>query len=188
MRHLEFDGRYTRAILEEKKRATVRRRKPNLRRGDEILIHVGGYIIGRAIVEDIEGRRVCELTDSDAFLDGFSSREELIEALKKHYWNLSDFDTVYIIHFRLTERFEKPVMSSDYAYEGNSPLEVAEMALRYLALPEEDRELIKLFLQTGSLRKVAYRLGGLHKRRKIREALKRAYMELKKEGLMGPKT
>lgn len=188
MRHLEFDGRYTGAILEERKRATVRvGKKPNLNPGDEILIHAGGYVIGKALVESVESKSVLELNDDDALLEGFSCREELLEALKVHYKTLSDTDTVHIIRFRLIERFEKPVMSSDYAYEGNLPLDIAEMALKYLSLPDGDRELIELFLRSGSLRKAAYRLGGLDKRREIREALKRAYTELKKAGLIEPK-
>jgi hypothetical protein len=120
-------------------------------------------------------------------LDGFSGREELIRALKEHYRYVNDDSKAHVIVFRLVEKFDKPVMSSDYAYEGNLPVEIAEKALKYLDLPEEDRKLIELFLKTGSLRKAAYRLGGLNKRHLIREALRRAYEELKKRGIMGPK-
>jgi len=188
MRHLEFDGRYAEAILSGKKRATVRLgRRPNLKEGDAVLIHSGGYALGKAIIERVESKTVGELTDEDAFLDGFSSREELINALKTHYKHVNDDSPAHVIVFRLVERFDKPVMSSDYAYEGNNPIEIAEMALKYLDLPEEDRRLIELFLKTGSLRKAAYRLGGMNKRYLIRDALRRAYEELKKRGLMGPK-
>ena len=188
MKHLEFDGRYAGAILKGKKRATVRLgRRPNLKPGDEVLIHSGGYAIGKAIIERVESKRVGELTDEDAFLDGFSSREELVRALKEHYKYVSDDSPAHVVVFRLVERFEKPVMSSDYAYEGNLPVEIAEMALKHLNLPEEDRKLLELFLKTGSLRKAAYRLGGLNKRYLIRDALRRAYEELKSRGLMGPK-
>jgi len=188
MKHLEFDGRYREAILKGKKRATVRLgRRPNLKPGDEVLIHSGGYAIGRAVIERVESKTVKELTDEDAFLDGFSSREELINALREHYRWVKDDSKAHVIVFRLVERFDKPVMSSDYAYEGNLPVEIAEKALKHLDLPEEDRRLIELFLKTGSLRKAAYRLGGLNKRHLIREALRRAYEELKRRGLMGPK-
>lgn len=188
MRHLEFDGRYADAILKGKKRATVRLgRRPNLKEGDVVLIHAGGYALGKAVVEKVETKTVRELTDEDAFLDGFSSREELIRALKGHYKYVNDDSKAHVVVFRLVEKFDKPVMSSDYAYEGNLPVEIAEKALKYLDLPKEDRKLIELFLKTGSLRKAAYRLGGLNKRYLIREALRRAYEELKKKGIMGPK-
>ncbi|NJE10839.1 ASCH domain-containing protein [Thermococcus sp. MAR1] len=187
MRHLEFDGRYAEAILSGRKRATVRLgRRPNLKPGDEVLIHSGGYAIGKAVIERIESKTVGELTDEDAFLDGFSGREELIRALKSHYRHVNDDSIAHVIVFRLVERFEKPVMSSDYAYEGNLPVEIAEKALKYLDLSEEDRKLLELFLQAGSLRKAAYRLGGMNKRYLIRDALRRAYEELKKRGIMGP--
>lgn len=188
MKHLEFDGRYREAILTGKKRATVRLgRKPNLKPGDMVLIHSGGYAIGRAVIESVESKRVGELSDEDAFLDGFRSREELIHALKEHYKRVDDDSPAHVIVFRLVEKFQKPVTSSDYAYEGNLPVEIAEMALKHLELPEEDRELLELFLRTGSLRKAAYRLGGLNKRYLIRDALRRAYEELKKRGLMESK-
>ncbi|AEK73838.1 hypothetical protein GQS_09720 [Thermococcus sp. 4557] len=188
MRHLEFDGRYADAILGGRKRATVRLgRRPNLEPGDEVLLHSGGYAIGKAVIERVESKTVGELTDEDAFLDGFSSREELIRALKSHYKYVNDDSTAHVIVFRLVERFEKPVMSSDYAYEGNLPLEIAEKALKHLDLSDEDRKLLELFLQAGSLRKAAHRLGGMNKRYLIRDALRRAYSELKKRGIMGPK-
>ncbi|ASJ03044.1 ASCH domain-containing protein [Thermococcus profundus] len=188
MKHLEFDGRYAEAILRGKKRATVRLgRKPNLKPGDEVLIHSGGYAIGKAVIERVESKTVAELTDEDAFLDGFSGREELVNALKSHYKYVNDDSPAHVVVFRLIEKFEKPVTSSDYAYEGNLPLEIAENALKYLDLPEEDRKLIELFLKAGSLRKAAYRLGGLNKRYLIRDALRRAYEALKAKGIMGPK-
>ncbi len=136
-------------------------------------------------MEKVEDKRVGELTDEDAILDGFPSREELINALKSHYRYVNDDSPAHVIVFRLVERFDKPVMSSDYAYEGNLPLEIAEKALRYLDLPGEDRKLIELFLKTGSLRKAARRLGGLDRRYLIRDALRRAYEELKRRGIMG---
>jgi hypothetical protein len=188
MKHLEFDGKYADSILKGRKRATVRLgRRPKLKEGDVVLIHAGGYALGKAVIERVESKTVKELTDEDAFLDGFSSREELIKALKEHYRYVNDDSPAHVVVFRLVEKFERPVMSSDYAYEGNLPIEIAEKALKYLDLPEEDRKLIELFLKTGSLRKAAYRLGGLNKRYLIREALRRAYEELKKRGLMGPK-
>ncbi|WP_297417256.1 ASCH domain-containing protein [Thermococcus sp.] len=188
MRHLEFDGRYAEAILSGKKRATVRLgRRPGLHPGDEVLIHSGGYALGRAVVEMVETKTVGGLTGEDALLDGFSTRDELIQALKTHYKYVNDDSTAHVIVFRLVERFDKPVMSSDYAYEGNKPVEIAEMALEHLDLPEEDRKLIELFLKTGSLRKASYRLGGMNKRYMIRDALRKAYEELKRMGLMEPR-
>ncbi|WP_010477956.1 ASCH domain-containing protein [Thermococcus zilligii] len=188
MKHLEFDGKYAEAILKGKKRATVRLgRRPGLKEGDLVLVHSGGYVLGKAVIERVESKTVGELTNEDALLDGFSSREELINALREHYRWVNENSKAHVVVFKLVEKFNTPVMSSDYAYEGNLPVEIAEKALKYLDLPEEDRKLIELFLKTGSLRKAAYRLGGLNKRYLIRDTLRRAYEQLKEKGLMGPK-
>lgn len=184
MKHLKFDGRYRTAILEGKKRATVRRGRVNLREGDEVFIHSGGYVLGKARIVRVERKPIEALTDEDAIKDGFSSREELIRALREHYPDLKG--EVTVVEFELVEK-SKPVLSSELPYEGNSPLEIARMALKHLKLSEEDERLIKLFLKSGSLRKAAYRLGGMDKRYLIRDVLRRAYKELKERGLMDSK-
>ncbi|WP_456449983.1 ASCH domain-containing protein [Palaeococcus sp. (in: euryarchaeotes)] len=187
MEHLKFDGRYKDALISGRKRATIRLNRVSLNPGDEVLIHSGGYVLGFARIRRVERKKVRELTDEDAKLDGFRNREELIRALGKHYRNLSPEMDTTLIEFELVEKFQKPVLSADFPYEGNLPLEIAEKALKYLDLQEEDERLIRLFLREGSLRKAAYKLGGLHERHKIRKALRRAYEELKSKGIMEPK-
>ncbi|HIP88995.1 MAG TPA: ASCH domain-containing protein, partial [Thermococcus paralvinellae] len=92
------------------------------------------------------------------------------------------------IEFELTKVLDKPILSADFPYEGNTPIEIAEKALKYLDnLSSEEIALLNLFLKEGSLRKASYKLGGLNKRYKIREVLRKAYEELKKKGLMEPK-
>ncbi|WP_048151437.1 ASCH domain-containing protein [Palaeococcus ferrophilus] len=184
MRHLKFDGRYREAILSGRKRATVRAGKVNLREGDEVFIHAGGYVLGRARIRRVERKSIEELTEEDAIKDGFSSREELLRALREHYPNLRG--EVTVVEFELVER-SRPVLSSELPYEGNSPLEIARMALKHLDLDQEDERLIRLFLKEGSLRKAAYKLGGMNRRYLIRDALRRAYKELKEKGLMDSK-
>jgi len=189
LRHLEFDGRYMEAILSGRKRATVRLgRKPSLQPGDEVLLHCGGYVIGRAVVEGVETKTLRELDEGDAVLDGFSSRQELIEALKTHYARVEPESTAHIIRFRIVETPQKMVHSSEYAYEGNSPVEIAKNALEHLeSLSEEERRILQLFLEKGSIRRAARKLGGMDKRGLIRDVLRRAYYELKDRGIMGPR-
>ena len=55
----------------------------------------------KARVDKVVVKRVKELTDEDAKKDGFNSREELIEALKKIYGNIKDSEFVTIVHFTL---------------------------------------------------------------------------------------
>ncbi|AEH25519.1 ASCH domain-containing protein [Pyrococcus yayanosii] len=189
MKNLKFDGRYKEDILAGRKRATIRLgRKVNLRPGEEVLIHAGGYVLGKARITRVETKPVAELTDEDARKDGFSSREELIQALREHYKFVRPDSPATIIEFELVKKLDKPILSADFPYEGNNPIEIAEMALRHLEnLSFEEVALLKLFLREGSLRKAAMKLGGLNKRYKIREVLRKAYEELKKRGLMEPK-
>ena len=88
MRNLKFDGKYKDLLLSGKKRATIRVGKVNLKPGDEVLIHSGGYVIGKAKIRKVEKKRVSELTDEDAIMDGFKNKEELLDALKEHYKNI----------------------------------------------------------------------------------------------------
>ncbi len=187
MRNLKFDGRYRELILSGRKTATVRIGRINLRPGDAVLIHSGGYVLGRAVIKSVEEKAIGELTDEDAKMDGFRSRGELIDALKRHYKNIKPDTKVAVVQFELKEKFERDILSSDFPYEGNNPVEIAELALKHLNLLDDDRRLLELFLKAGSLRKAAYRLGGLNRRYIIREVLRRAYEELKRKGVMGPK-
>lgn len=188
MRNLKFDGKYKDLLLSGKKRATIRVGKVNLKPRDEVLIHSGGYVIGKAKIRKVEKKRVSELTDGDAIMDGFKNKEELLDALKAHYKNINPDTEVTVIKFEFTKLLDKPILSADFPYEGNNPVEIAELALKHLKdLSFEEIALLKLFLQSGSLRKAAYKLGGLNKRYKIREVLRKAYEELKKMGIMEPK-
>ena len=188
MRNLKFDGKYKDLLLSGKKRATIRVGKVNLKPGDEVLIHSGGYVIGKAKIRKVEKKRVSELTDEDAIMDGFKNKEELLDALKAHYKNINPDTEVTVIKFEFTKLLDKPILSADFPYEGNNPVEIAGLALKHLKdLSFEEIALLKLFLQSGSLRKAAYKLGGLNKRYKIREVLRKAYEELKKMGIMEPK-
>ncbi|HIP74865.1 MAG TPA: ASCH domain-containing protein [Thermococcus paralvinellae] len=189
MKNLKFDGRYKEMILCGKKKATIRLgRKINLKPGDEVLIHSGGYVLGKGIIKRVETKKVSELTDEDARLDGFRDKEELAKALMEHYKHLTPNTSVTIIEFELTKVLDKPILSADFPYEGNNPIEIAEKALKYLDnLSFEEIALLNLFLKEGSLRKASYKLGGLNKRYKIREVLRKAYEELKRKGLMEPK-
>ena len=46
-------------------------------------------------------KRISELTERDAKLDGFSSKEELIRELRRIYGKIEERDLVSIIHFEI---------------------------------------------------------------------------------------
>ncbi|AEC51996.1 hypothetical protein PNA2_1081 [Pyrococcus sp. NA2] len=189
MKNLKFDGKYKDDIISGRKRATIRLgRKVNLKPGENVLVHAGGYVLGKARITNVVTKKVSELTDEDARKDGFRNREELLEALRQHYKFVRPDSPATIVEFEMIELLDKPILSADFPYEGNNPIEIAELALKHLDnLSFEEVALLKLFLKEGSLRKAAMKLGGLNKRYKIREVLRRAYEELKRRGIMKPR-
>ncbi len=178
MRHLEFDGRYLEPILSRKKKGTIRLGKLNIGPGIIVTLHSGGYVVGKALVRDVEYKRVSELTEEDALTDGFSDRDKLIKALRSHYKGLKEDDIVTVIKFDLIEEPRKLVRSSKYPYGGHDPLEIAVKALKHLNLDEEEREIIETFIREGSIRRAARKLGGLKKRGEVREIIRKAYRKL----------
>ncbi|MET1124855.1 MAG: ASCH domain-containing protein [Archaeoglobaceae archaeon] len=177
MKHLEFDGKYAELILSGRKRATIRK-WVKLREGDEVYVHSGGKIIGKARILSVEKKKIDELSEEDAILDGFSSREELLAELKR----LGYDGEVYVVKFEF-----EPMEAADPRnfYYGDADLEeVAKLALRELELSDDERRLLEMFLKYGSIRKVAARLGGWRKRGVVRKVLRKCYEELRRRGLI----
>ncbi|RLF22128.1 MAG: ASCH domain-containing protein, partial [Thermoprotei archaeon] len=98
-RHLMVKGEYVDAILKGEKRATIRLGIviPKFR---EIILHGGGKVIGKAVIEEVKHKRVKDLTDNDAIADGFSSRHELMRELIRCYPGIRKSDYVTIIRFK----------------------------------------------------------------------------------------
>ena len=177
MKHLEFKRKYAKLLLEGKKRITIRSRT-NLREGDEVYIHCGGRIIGKAKIVSVIRKRISELTEEEAKLDGFESLDELLKELEK----LGYGNEVYVVHFELV-----PIDSVNphNMYYGNSELtEIAKKGLNYLDLEDREREILKTFLRYGSIRRTAAKLGGYRKRGEIRRILRKCYAELKNRNLL----
>ncbi|WP_456482406.1 ASCH domain-containing protein [Methanopyrus sp.] len=185
-KHLEISGEYKDKLLRGEKRATIRvGRVPGARPGKVVYIHCGGYVYGKVRITDVRTKRVRDLTDEDAKLDGFENREELLKALRDHYPNLRDDDIVTIIEFKWVERFDEPILSEHLPYEGHDPIEIAKRALEEdIPLSPRDRELLELLVECGSIRKAAKALGGLGKRDVIRRAVRKAFRLLKARGAL----
>lgn len=98
---INFDGKFVEAIKEKKKRTTVRKGIKVFRRGEVVDLTSEGETFGKAKVAKVLVKRISELTEEDAKLDGFSSKEELIKELKRIYGEIKESDLVSIIHFDL---------------------------------------------------------------------------------------
>ena len=181
-KHLMMKGKYADIILSGKKTTTIRPGKVEVK-AKEFLIHAGGKIIARAVLEDVRYKRLKNLTDEDARLDGFSSKEELKKELKEFYPDMKEHDWVTIIRFRIVEKLDRP---EEKSYAGKSAYEIAEIALRNadaLNLTDEEKNILKKLTETKSLRATARELyGNINERRRVRKILWRRDMGRYKEG------
>jgi len=184
-RHIMLKKEWGDLLLEGRKRATVRLGvvRPKY---DELIVHSGGRPIAKVRVVGVRVKRVRDLTDYDARLDGFSSREELVEALRRAYGDVRPEDTVTIIEFELVKRLDE--LESDDPYMGLEPADIARLALRYLQgeLSREEERILRSLTATNSIRTTAQKLyGSPLNRARVRRALRRALRMLVEKGLIG---
>jgi len=101
LRHMKFRDEYIPLILEGVKRSTIRLDR-KYRVGETLYVTSvkKGKRYCKIKILDIYRKRLSELTDEDAHMDGFSSREELISALKKIYGDISDDTVLFIYRFK----------------------------------------------------------------------------------------
>uniref|UniRef100_A0A7C3UGX2 ASCH domain-containing protein n=1 Tax=Geoglobus ahangari TaxID=113653 RepID=A0A7C3UGX2_9EURY len=100
-KRINFDFEYVEAIIQGKKITTVRKGIKRYPIGRIVELTVDNKPFAKARVDKVVVKRVKELTDEDAKKDGFNSKEELIEALKKIYGSIKDSEFVTIVHFTL---------------------------------------------------------------------------------------
>ncbi len=102
-KRINFDLEYVEAIMSGRKVTTVRKGIKRYPVGRIVDLTVENRPFARARVDKVVVKRVRELTDSDARLDGFESRDELIEALRRIYGKVRDEEFVTVVHFTLVE-------------------------------------------------------------------------------------
>ncbi len=185
-KHLMVKGKYVDLILSGKKVTTIRKGYW-IPKSKEIILHGGGKPFAVAKITNVIYKKVSELTDEDAIRDGLKNKEELVKELKKAYGEVNPNDLVTIIEFKVTKKLTELDIKDPYM--GLKPVEVARLALRYLEdLSEEDKKILKVLTQAGSLREAAIRLyGDIGARWRIRRVLKRALNEMVKRGILVPR-
>ncbi len=105
MDKINFDAEYVRPIIRGEKVTTIRKGIKSYPVGRIVDLTVNYTPFARARVEKVVVKRVSELTDEDARRDGFSSKDELIKALRKIYGDIKDNDFVTIVHFVVVESY-----------------------------------------------------------------------------------
>ncbi|MET1123634.1 MAG: ASCH domain-containing protein [Archaeoglobaceae archaeon] len=104
MERINFDPEYVPLILEGRKRTTVRKGIKSYPVGRIVELTVeNSRVFALARVNKVVVKRVSELSDEDARLDGFESREELIRALRRIYGEVKDGDFVTVVHFEVVK-------------------------------------------------------------------------------------
>ena len=154
--------------------------KPKFR---EVYVHSAGKVVAKVEIVRTIYKRVRDLTDEDAKLDGFSSREELIRELRKLYGDVRPDTYVTILELKVLEYLN---MTDDAVNASLSPVEIARLALYYnVPLSEEEKRILKMLLDVGSLRKLAIKLfGTIEKRWIIRKVVRKALRLLQERGII----
>lgn len=103
MRYLNFSEDFTEKIRRGEKRATLRLGIKDYRHGERVIVRCGDREIGVAIIKDVRFKKFGEISEEDAKIDGFESREELRSALEKFYGKFEDEQMFTQIIFELSE-------------------------------------------------------------------------------------
>ncbi len=105
MERINFDAEYVESIVQGRKITTVRKGVKSYPVGKTVELTVNYKPFAKAKVKKVVVKRVKELTDEDAVRDGFGSKEELLNALRKIYGDISENDLVTIVHFEVLETY-----------------------------------------------------------------------------------
>lgn len=186
-RHLMIKGEYIELILSGKKKATIRLGlvKP---RYNEMILHGGGRPIAKIKITNVRYKRVKELDEKDAIMDGFKNLEDLIKHLRKAYGNINPDDLVTIIEFEVIQKMDN--LEPHHPYLGLEPGDLARIALRYIKdkLNENEIKILMDLTRTNSIRKTALNMfGTLNKRNVVRRILRKALRMLINTGILATK-
>lgn len=184
-RPLMFSKKYFRDLLEGRKTGTIRVGSARYRVGDEVLVYCGGFVLGKVRITGVTRKKVVDLTEEDALRDGFDSYGDLIRALRQHYPNLKPDTPLTVLTFEWVEKADQLCTDTEYSWKyDKSPAEVASLAIANLKLEPEELKILETFLECGSIRAAARKLGGLSRRALIRAVLRSVAEKLVKKGLV----
>jgi hypothetical protein len=99
MKSINFDAKYVRRILSGEKRTTIRKGIKIVEPNSEVVLTTDGGEFGKAIVRKAIVKRISELNEEEAKLDGFSSKDELLKDLRRIYGSVDEDDIVTVIYF-----------------------------------------------------------------------------------------
>ncbi len=183
-RHLMLSREFADMLLRGVKRSTIRLGIV-IPKYDEVIVHSGGRPIAKARIAGVRYKKVHELADEDAKLDGFGGLGELLDALERTYKGISMDDDVTVIELEVVRKFDE--LRGDEVYHGLSPSDIARLGLRYLRreLSDGEVEILELLSRGLSIRGAASKLyGSPHRRFRVRRVVRRVLGELKSRGII----
>lgn len=106
---MKFKPEYLKLLKLGRKRTTIRMEK-KYRMGEVVYIaDTNGRIYGKALIEDVREKRLEELTDSDAIIDGFSGLTELLLKLREIYGDIPRSQKLYIFTLKILNWSRNPL-------------------------------------------------------------------------------
>lgn len=173
-RHVMLKGAYIDKLLSGEKRATIRKGvvKPKY---NELIVHAGGKPVAKVKITKVYFKRLRELGEYEARLEGYEKVDDLVRELKGVYKNLNDDDYVTIIEFEVVQRFDQ--LESEDPYLGLKPADIARIALRYVqnSLSTFEKDVLMDLTRTNSIRRTTLRIfKNLNKRGIVRRILRKA--------------
>ncbi|WP_297474926.1 ASCH domain-containing protein [Thermococcus sp.] len=147
-----IDSAYKQKILRGDKVTTIRYGSYEAKPGSEVYLVVtpSDTAVARVRITRVERKKVRELTNEDARLDGFSDVRELLRELSRIYGELYGDDEVTIIGFEVTKRFDDGIPLK--WLKGLNYREPAEIARLYL----ENQEKLNLNRETDFILRRIY--------------------------------
>uniref|UniRef100_A0A7J3X6D7 ASCH domain-containing protein n=1 Tax=Thermofilum pendens TaxID=2269 RepID=A0A7J3X6D7_THEPE len=172
---LHFKRRYVEALLRGSKVTTIRRGIVTPTQ-DRVFLEADGKVLGEARISSLRFTRLGDLTDADAQRDGFSSKEELLSALREIYPDIKQDDWVTVISLEDVTRYSKPIPLEELRERAPDNLEeIARLALAHgVASTLEERRFYALLVSGKRMEEAAAEsgLGAAGARRSLKKVLK----------------
>jgi hypothetical protein len=183
-RHIMLKATYIEKVLSNEKKATIRKGiyKP---KHSEVIIHAGGRPIAKARITRVYYKKLKEIGDYEAKLEGLNNASELVKELRKVYGDVKEDDYFTVIEFEVLQRLDN--LPTEDPYYGLTPSDIARIALRYLGeeLSEIEKKILMDLTRTNSIRKTAVNIfKDLSKRALIRKTIRRTLRILLEKNLI----
>ncbi|ASJ16342.1 ASCH domain-containing protein [Thermococcus chitonophagus] len=178
-----LDNKYKAKIISGKKVTTVRYGKYEAKPGSEVYIVItpSDTAIARARIKEVRRKKVKDLTNEDARLDGFSDVKELVKELSKIYGELYGEDEVTIIEFENVRPLKEGIpLKWLKGLNYRDPYEIVELATQNdLGLTQDVKIILERIMERG-LREAVKHFGP----KRVQQALLKAYHALYDKGLL----